>query len=77
MDTWVPVKKQRALSKTEYDKRSIAQAQKNLQDWMRAEKTRRMDLLMAFTLGQHSRLGMASCIRTLSPDLVQMIMGRV
>jgi hypothetical protein len=71
MDTWVPVKKQRALSKTEYDKRSIAQAQKNLQDWMR------MDLLMAFTLGQHSRLGMASCIRTLSPDLVQMIMGRV
>jgi Ankyrin repeats (3 copies) len=43
---------------------------------VRAEKTHRA-LLTAFTMGQHKRLGKASCIRTLSPDVVQMIMDRV
>ena len=43
---------------------------------VRAEETRR-DLLEGFTMGQQTRLGKASCIRTLSPDLVQMIINQV
>ena len=42
----------------------------------RAEKTRRAAVL-AFTMGQHKRLGAASRILPLSPDVVQMIMDRV
>jgi len=43
---------------------------------LRAEKTRRA-MLEAFTMGQHKRLGAASRILPLSPDVVQMIMDRV
>jgi hypothetical protein len=42
---------------------------------LRAEGVRR-DLLIAFTLGHHERLGVASRIRALAPDVVQMIMDR-
>ena len=42
----------------------------------RAEKTRRAAVL-AFTMGQHKRLGAASRILPLTPDVVQMIMDRV
>ena len=43
---------------------------------LRAEEARR-GLLEAFTLGHHERLGAASRILALSPDVVQMIMDRV
>ena len=42
---------------------------------LRAEGARR-GLLEAFTLGHHARLGAASCIRALAPDVVQMILDR-
>jgi hypothetical protein len=43
---------------------------------LRVEETRR-GLLEAFTLGQHVRLGVASRILPLAPEVVQMIMDRV
>jgi ankyrin repeat protein len=43
---------------------------------LHAEEARR-GLLQAFTLGQHKRLGAASHIRALDPEMVQMIMDRV
>jgi hypothetical protein len=43
---------------------------------LHAEGARR-GLLEAFTLGQHERLGAASRILALAPDVVQMIMDRV
>jgi hypothetical protein len=43
---------------------------------LRAEEARR-GLLEAFTLGQHERLGAASRILPLAPEVVQMIMDRV
>ena len=43
---------------------------------LRAEGARR-GLLEAFTLGQHERLGVASRILPLAPEVVQMIMDRV
>ena len=43
---------------------------------LRAEEARR-GLLEAFTLGQHERLGAASHILPLAPEVVQMIMDRV
>jgi hypothetical protein len=43
---------------------------------LRAEEARR-GLLEAFTLGHHERLGAASRILPLAPEVVQMIMDRV
>jgi ankyrin repeat protein len=43
---------------------------------LHAQEARR-GLLQAFTLGQHKRLGAASHIRALDPEMVQMIMDRV
>jgi ankyrin repeat protein len=43
---------------------------------IRVEKARR-DLLIAFTMGQHQRLGAVSRILALAPEAVQMIMDRV
>jgi hypothetical protein len=43
---------------------------------LHAQEARR-GLLQAFTLGQHERLGAASHIRALAPEMVQMIMDRV
>ena len=43
---------------------------------LHAEGARR-GLLEAFTLGQHERLGAASRILPLAPEVVQMIMDRV
>jgi ankyrin repeat protein len=43
---------------------------------LHAQEARR-GLLQAFTLGQHKRLGAASHIRALAPEMVQMIMDRV
>ena len=43
---------------------------------LRAEGVRR-DLLIAFTMGQHKRLGAVSRILPLAPEVVQMIMEQV
>jgi ankyrin repeat protein len=54
---------------------------KNMKEIMRSALERaegtRLDLLTAFTLGQHKRLGAESHIRSLAPDMVQLIMNKV